>query len=279
MTRHRREFLNRLVLLFALSAGSALAQNELEGLDLSDTNTKPDEKKKTPEERPAAAKPATPASSKDSDTPTSDRAKNDGPAVERDITQEDRVKSVQRKLYLKRHRFELAPYFVVSVNDPYYLKVGAAVRAAFYLSDSLALSVRGGYLATGPTEDVRIAKEVFDAIVYHAVPKYFVMGDFEWSPFYGKVAIFNSILHIDAFLAAGAGAVVTETPGVKVAFDLGGGLRFVARDWVAINFALINTTFVDTPVGTTKGATQNLMMAYIGFSVFIPFRSTFQEAQ
>ncbi len=274
--------MNRLVLvLFALSAGSALAQNELEGLDLSDTNTKPDDKKKTPEERPAAAKPATPKD-KDADAPPSssaDKAKNEGPAVERDITQEDRVKSVQRKLYLKRHRFELAPYFVTSVNDPYYLKAGAAVRAAFYLSDSLALSVRGAYLATGPTEDVRIAKEVFNSRVFFSVPNYLVMGDFEWSPFYGKVAIFNSILHIDAFLSAGAGAVITETPGPKAAFDLGGGLRFVARDWVAINFALINTTYVDTPRGTTKGASQNLMMAYIGFSVFMPFRSTFQEAQ
>src|SRR4051794_20980289 len=37
------------------------------------------------------------------------------PLTERDITREDRVKSVQRKVYLKRHRFELAPFISVSL--------------------------------------------------------------------------------------------------------------------------------------------------------------------
>jgi hypothetical protein len=56
-------------------------------------------------------------------------------------------------------------------------------------------------------------------------------------------------------------------------------MRFVVRDWLAVNVALINTTYVDTPTGTTKGATQNLMMLNVGLSIFIPFKSTYREAE
>jgi outer membrane beta-barrel protein len=276
--------LNRLLLaLFVLTAGSAWAQNELEGLDLTD-NPKKEEKK--PEEKPAA-KPPPSSSSTSSAGSTAAPAKkpadtSDLGAVERDITQEDRVKSVQKKLYVKRRRVELAPYFAVSLNDPYYFKLGAAVRLAFYLADTIALSVRGTYLSTLATEDVRVAKRVFDANVFHSVPIGLVMADLEWSPFYGKVAFGNSILQLDGFLCLGAGGVYSDTSasqGIHPAFDIGGGLRFVVRDWVAVNAALINTTYIDTPAGTTKGNTQNAMMLHVGLSIFIPFRSTFQEAQ
>jgi outer membrane beta-barrel protein len=261
--------------MFALMAGSAWAQNELEGLDLTEPAKKDDKKPEAAKPPPAAT--TTPSAGEPTPSP-----KNDGPAVERDITQEDRVKSVQKKLYLKRHRVELAPYFAFSLNDPYYTKLGAVVRLAYYLSDTLALSIRGSYLSTLPTEDVRVAKRVFNAVVFRSVPYGWAMADFEWSPFYGKIAIFNSILHVDGYLCVGAGGVYTETTpssGIKPAFDLGGGLRFVARDWVAVNAALINTTYGDTPAGTTKGAIQNAMMLHVGLSIFIPFRSTFQEAQ
>ena len=266
--------MRHVLLLCVLSAASAWAQNELEGLDLTDPPKK-EEKKEEPKPAPATPPPSSSSSSSAS-------AKNTGPAVERDITQEDRVKSVQKKLYLKRYRFELAPYFMISLNDPYFTKLGISGRAAFYLSDTLALSARGSYMKTLPTEDVRIAKKVFNSIVFRSIPIWWVMGDFEWSPFYGKVAIFNTILHLDAYVTAGAGAVgpeTTPTSGIQPAFDLGGGLRFVVRDWVAINGALINTTYLDTPAGTTKGSIQNVMMVYVGLSIFIPFKSTFREAE
>jgi len=128
------------------------------------------------------------------------------------------------------------------------------------------------------SEDERVAKTLFNSVVYKSIPIWWVMGDFEWSPFYGKVSIFNSILHLDGYVTTGAGVVATET-GYRPGFDVGGGLRFVVRDWVAVNAALINTTYVDTPTGTTKSATQNALMLHFGLSIFIPFKSTFRDAE
>jgi outer membrane beta-barrel protein len=269
--------LSRHLLLFiVLSAGSAVAQDEGLGLDLTDNPKKEEPKKEEPRKESAP-----PATTNEADLPASP-SKNNGPAVERDITQEDRVKSVQKKLYLKRYRFELAPYFMVSLNDPFNTKIGGALRAAFHLSDTLALSARGSLMKVTATEDLRVAKKVFNSQVYRSIPIWWVMGDFEWSPFYGKVAFMNTIIHVDGFITAGAGAVSTETTaktGFKPAFDIGGGLRFVVRDWVAVNAALINTTYVEAPSGTTHDATQNALMVMVGMSIFIPFKSTFREAE
>lgn len=276
-----------LLCLLVFASATASAQNQFEGLDLSDDGKKDESKKDDSSSAADSAKSSTSSStsSGSSAAAPADKPKKDSAAVERDITQEDRVKAVQKKLYLKRYRFELAPYFSFSLNDPFYTKIAGTIRGAFYLSDTVAFSARFSYFGvrgTIPTEDVRIARNVLGARIFYSIPIWWAMGAFEWSPFYGKFAIFNSILFIDGYLSVGGGAVYTETTPVqsmKPAFDLGGGLRFVVRDWLAVNVALINTTYVDAPAGTTKASTQNLMMMNVGLSIFFPFKSTFREAE
>lgn len=265
-------------------APSAFAQ--LEGLDLSDDTKKKEPAKKEDEglDLSAPAKTDTKPPAKTDDRKPLVKKEEESIVGERDITQEDRVKSVQRKLYVKRGRFELAPYFTYNINDPYYSRFGGALRAAFYPADTLAFSARFSLIQTLPTDDVRIAKRNLQSRIFYSVPIWSAMGDVEWSPFYGKVAFANSILHLDGYVLAGGGVVYTETSaakdrGVSPGFDLGLGLRFVAKDFLAVNVALINTTYVDVPTGTTKGSTQNIMMLHVGLSIFFPFKSTFREAE
>ncbi len=203
---------------------------------------------------------------------------------ERDVTVDDRVKSVQRKLYLKRNRFELAPSVSYAVNDPFYSKFGLGLRGAYYLQDTLAVSARFALLQVNATDDVRTAKQTFQSQIFYSVPQWAAMGAVEWSPIYGKVAIWNDILHFDAYLVGGLGVVNTETStlpqrGPNPAMDLGVGVRFVAKDYLAFNTSLINTSYVDAPRGTTKGLTQNIMMLNAGISLFLPFKSTSREAE
>lgn len=262
-------------LLALLSSGKpASAQTQLEGLDLSGQEPKKAEGLDLSE---PTVKTAT-------DVEPTPRKKTEGKAVERDTLHDDRVKAVQRKLYTKRGRFELAPSLIINVNDAYYTKMGGALRAAFYPHDSLAISARFALMQTLPTDDVRTAQRNLFSKIYRSVPIWSAIGDLEWSPLYGKVAIFNSILHLDGYLVGGAGVVYTETsaaPGstVNPAFDLGLGLRFVVTDFIAVNVGLINTTYVDTPAGTTRGVTQNLMLVNAGLSIFFPFKSTYKEAE
>ncbi|MBE2250548.1 MAG: outer membrane beta-barrel domain-containing protein [Myxococcus sp.] len=277
------------VMLLALSSGRALAQG-FEGLDLTD-DPKKEEKKDPPKDEldlTAPEKPAKPTGA--SDDPRKP-LKADRPAVERDVTQDDRVKSVQRKLYIKRGRFELAPAAIINVNDPYYTRVGGQIRLAFYPADTLAIALRFALMQTLPSDDVRQATRTLQSRIFFSVPYWNAMADVEWSPLYGKVSFLNSILHIDGYLLGGGGVVFTERTGtpdpanmdlprpIAPGFDLGLGLRFVAKDFVSVNVGLVNTTYVDTPRGTTKGVTQNLMMLTVGISLFMPFKSTYREAE
>lgn len=270
-----------LLALVLAPAAPALAQNQEDtglGLDLSGDAKKPQEE--TDAAEPPAEEPP-PLPSNLTEAPPAEQPLT---PAEREVTLDDRVKSVQRKVYLKKNRFELAPSITLSVNDPYYTKLGTSVRGAYYLADTLALAVRGSLMQVLPTDDVRIAKATFQSRIFYSVPQWSVMGDVEWSPLYGKVAFLNDILHFDAYLLGGLGVVNTESStarnaGFLPAADLGLGMRFVARDFIAVNVALINTSYVDIPSFTSKGATQNLMTLNAGISIFFPLKSTGREAE
>jgi outer membrane beta-barrel protein len=268
------------LLALCLSPALALAQNQDEqglGLDLSGDSAKEQEgteeslTSETPTEEPPPLTEPPPAE------PLSPAA--------RDVTLDDRVKSVQRKVYLKKGRFELSPSVGLSVNDAYYSKVSASVRGAYYLADSLALAVRGSAMQVLPSDDVRTAKRVFNnSRIFFSEPQWAALADVEWSPLYGKVAFLNSILHFDAYLLGGAGAVFTEASaqgnrGPSFAADVGLGLRFVTRDWLAVNVAVINTSFVDQPLASSKGALQNVLTLNAGISVFLPLKSTGRDSE
>lgn len=278
------------------------AMAQFEGLDLSDDKPKKKDDKKPAGDEPGLdlSGPATPEPPPPSAAPVADKKplvkKDLGPVVERDTTQEDRVKSVQRKLYLKRGRFEVAPSFNFNVNDPYYTKFGGQLRVAFYPSDTLAIAVRGVWMQTLPTDDVRVAKKNLQSRLFFSVPQWGASADVEWSPFYGKVAFLNSILHFDGYFIAGGGVVATETSYVikadtaapttenrvlspRPSYDFGVGMRFIAKDWLAVNVGLLNTSYVDVPAGTIKASTQNVMMLNAGVSFFFPLKSTFREAE
>lgn len=257
----------------------AMAQEEGGGLGLDLTEeAQPAPQEETP---PPADTTSSTTAAEGGATATTAPTATDIMLGERDITQDDRVKSVQRKLYLKTHRFELTPMVTTSINDPFYLKWGGTLRAAWYPADTIAIVARGSLLQTIRTPEVRLAQSVLTATIYASQPRWMAMGDLEWSPIYGKVAIFNSILHFDLYLLGGLGVVNTATselPG-RLAADVGGGLRFVAKDWLAITTSVINTAYVDAPGGTTKGATQNMLTVNLGVSVFLPFESTGKEAE
>lgn len=272
--------MNRLqatLLALCLWPALALAQDQGMGLDLTQDDANKPEEQQPETTTPTAEPPPTPAASTATPAPEPE-------VLPTDITNEDRVKSVQRKVYLKKGRFELTPLVSLSVNDPYYSKFGASLRGAYYFADTLAISARASKIQVLPSADVRTAKRTFGSRIYHSVPQWSGMADVEWAPLYGKVAFLNSILHFDGYLLGGAGLVKTETSSLEgrslsIGADLGLGMRFVAKDFLAVNVALINTSYVDQPLGTSKGAVQNLMTINAGISLFFPLQSTGRESE
>jgi len=196
---------------------------------------------------------------------------------DRDAALEDRVKAVQRKGFLKRHRLEVGILAPASVNDAFYQKLGIGGRLAFNLQDSFALSVRGTYFWALRTSHVREGKQAFSSQLLASDLRGQVMLDGIWYPMFGKSAVLGSkILHFDLYLLAGAGAVWSATSfaprneGPHAAVDLGGGLRFYPSDWIALDAGLVGTFYPDQPATTAPSTLQAILAAHVGLTFFFP---------
>lgn len=213
---------------------------------------------------------------------------------EGDVALGDRVKAVQRKGFLKRGRFELAPLFAATVNDAFYQKIGGGLRAAYHLGDSFGVAARFTVYdleaSLGPldiklrplrTDNIREGQLAFSrSQLLSSQPFRQAMLEGIWSPIYGKAAWLNrSIVHFDLYLTAGLGLVWSSTSfssvgkeglGPHVAADVGTGLRFYPLEWMAVEGGLLLTLYPDQPIETVPGKLQKILAANVGVAFFLP---------
>ena len=261
--------LQRHTLTFLLLLGPlvAVGQQEQPGIDLT---TPPD--KKAGDDVPLPPPP-----------PGTSRTKKDDAAPlapgEGDVAMGDRVKAVQRKGFLKRHRLELGVAFPTgTINDAFYDKLGVGGKLAYNLDDSFAVALRGNYyLWQLRSSHVREGQLAFSSLLLTSQINGQAMLDGVWSPIYGKVAWLGSrIVHFDLYLLAGVGAVWSATSvaprseGPHIATDLGGGIRFYPKDWLSLDAGLVATLYPDQPSVSAPSTVQKVLSAQIGFTLFFP---------
>jgi outer membrane beta-barrel protein len=197
---------------------------------------------------------------------------------ESDVALDDRVKAVQRKGFLKRHRFELGLDLPVTLNDAFYEKLGIGGKLAYNFDDSFAVAARGAYYWPLRTDAVREGNRAFGSQLLSSQVYGQLMADGIWSPVYGKVAWLGSqIVHFDMYLLAGFGGVWSATSvaprseGPHMATDFGGGIRFYPKSWLALDAGLVATLYVDQPNKAIPSAIQKIVAAQIGVAMFWPF--------
>jgi outer membrane beta-barrel protein len=277
------------------------APQGLEGLDLSAPRNKaqpaplPPPSDADEDLPPSPVEPVAPPSAATA-TPVEKPAQKEGQAdllalPEGDVALGDRVKAVQHKGFLKRHRFELTPVFAATVNDAFYQKVGGGLRVAYNLQDNFAIAARGVVfdfdklgLTLHPirTDNIRAGKVAFQSQLLNSQIYKLAMVDGIWSPVYGKAAWMDrSIVHFDLFLTAGFGAVWSATSydspgktglGPHIAADFGAGIRFYPQEWLAFEAGMMLTVYPDQPMETVPGTVQKVLTANVGVSFFLPTR-------
>ena len=199
------------------------------------------------------------------------------PFSEKDVALGDKVKAVQRKGFIKAHRFEIQPQFSLSVNDPFFQKFGGGLKVAYSFQDALALAVRGTYFKPLRTDAVREGKLAYQSQLLASQVNQLLMLDGIWSPIYGKASFLNkNIIHFDLYLQAGFGlawsatSVAPRNEGPHPATDLGGGVRFYPKEWLAFDLGLNATLYPDQPEKSVPGTLQKIFVANLGFSFFFP---------
>lgn len=195
------------------------------------------------------------------------------------LTLQDRIKAISRKVFLKANRFELFPSLGVTTNDPFYRTWSIDGRAAWHLNDALAIEVGGAYVPPFfieklPTID--LLRE--QAQLINADAKLLGRADagITFSPVYGKVAILSdAIIHFDAFAIAGAGTVfdtnfsdVDPLNFVHPAMDVGAGLRVFLLRWLVVRADLRDYVYPQDRRGIST--LQNLLTLNLGVGFYLP---------
>lgn len=218
--------------------------------------------------------------------------------------------AVQQIYALRYHRFELNPYFGLTMNDQFVGHNGPGVGANFYITNVLAVGVNGNINAG------LNSNSSFNLATSRAARVGEPITEYQWSaaanityvPAYGKFAGFSDfIFHYDFFVLAGGGVVSTRPIAVvdpdnrtfsfkpKPAGHIGGGLRIFFNRWLAATIEVSDYIFSDElenptidpsltgPAGCTTPAAQcpdtwvkgssltNNVQAQLGFSIFLPF--------
>ena len=207
--------------------------------------------------------------------------------------------AVQQIFALRVRRFELNPYWGISLNDQFVSHPGPGLAFNYYITNVLAVGINGTYY-----EPFNVDQD-FNAEVRRAARVAVPLTEYQWAaafnftyvPAYGKFAGFGDfIFHYDAYVVGGVGAISSRPIPVidpdnrgfdwrtNIAFNAGIGLRIFFNRWLAatlevrdyvFNDKLENTEIEsdprdrDTWYGDTK--LTNNVQAQLGISIFFPF--------
>jgi|SRR5579883_1638065 len=241
-------------------------------------------------------------------TPDAPQCKGGGP-TKIDLKQEAKkqfnaeIYAVQQIYALRYHRFEIQPYYSITLNDQFVSHNAPGVALNYYITNVLAIGVNGNlYAGQNVDGDFNFQNRRATRV---AVP----LNEYQWGanlnftyvPMYGKFAagFGDFIFHYDAYVVGGVGAISTRPIAVidpdnrnfsfkpKVDFNLGIGLRIFVNRWLAATLEIRDYIYNEQLEALTIAHTQqqqqdpgtwfgqtvltNNVQAQVGLSIFLPF--------
>lgn len=125
------------------------------------------------------------------------------------LSADETIYVVQRKPVAAKWAFEIAPQLMQSVNDRFTMHTGAGVSGLFHFRENFALEATFGGLwgrDTSMTQEIRDKESLKPELVQLVQHTWFLTGDLQWSPIYGKVSIVDWILgQFSAYVSIGGG--------------------------------------------------------------------------
>lgn len=204
---------------------------------------------------------------------------------------------VRRKLLYRSTRFEIAPFFGMTLADPYTRNGIAGASLNFHLTNEFSIGVTGGYgLLQSPTDlrtnmDAELNQNPTGRGAGRLAYSYIGwMAALEgaYVPVFGKFSILNDvILNYDLHLIFGAALIgqdaeavipngaVTDASliGTRVAPNIGLGFRFFVSDFVSVNLEMRDMIYSRSELGSgiagSDQLTNNFLLS-LGVSFFLP---------
>jgi outer membrane beta-barrel protein len=168
----------------------------------------------------------------------------------------DDIVVVPRKGFLKRHRFEVAPFSAISINDTMIRHYSFGGDLTFYLTDVFSVAAEGQYFIKERSERESLVGLQFNRATTLNRFKYSASLVFGYVPGYGKFGLFNKyIVHWDVTVNAGIGLIWTENlpvlptnpafSNLDVMPHFAVSTRMFVTDWLALSIGLRDYMFQD----------------------------------
>jgi hypothetical protein len=144
--------------------------------------------------------------------------------------------------------------------------VGASGRAAYVFSDHAAVGARVTWFNESVARDVRGGRLLSN-------PELAASVELELTPVdLCCFELFGSQLHLTAGVFAGGGIVSTQAGlgSLKPVAEAGVRLTFDVHRYAALNLTLVDTAYVEAPVGFTLSSIWNLVAVSLGFGLRSP---------
>lgn len=224
----------------------------------------------------------------------------DRPTRTREAREE--IFAVQQIYALRINRVELAPSAAFSLNDPFVSHAAISLGLNYWWTNVLAIGVNFLWYEGLETEsdlNFFIRRSTRLAVPVSAY-QFGAHLNFTYVPLYGKFAMFNEfIFQWDAYIVGGVGIMRTRPVpvvdpevrrfdyDVRVAFNLGLGLRVFVTRWLAVfgeirnymyleqlealDVALGDARFSDTTWTQDSPAFTSNVTVHLGLTIFLPF--------
>jgi outer membrane beta-barrel protein len=237
------------------------------------------------------------------DAPQCQAAKEVNLGVEAKKSVRAEVYAVQQQYVIKAQRFEIQPYFAITLNDQFVSHDAPGLSLNYYITQVLAVGVNGNWYGSLNQDSDFNFQNRRAARIGVPLNDYQLSGDlnFTYVPMYGKFAGFGDfIFHYDAYVVGGLGVIRTKPIPVidpdnrtfdwktLVNFDVGIGLRIFFNRWLAavlevrdiMYFDQIENVVVQPGPAAQSAATgqwydpnshfTNDLQLQVGLSLFLP---------
>lgn len=202
------------------------------------------------------------------------------------------IKTIQRKKFFKKGRWEASPHVAFVANDPFLNRYIAGAGINYNITEIFAVEVNLDFSPDlGDADWKPVTKQLIEE--NHVSPDiskltYFGAATFMFSPIYGKVAVVGrEIINFDIFAAFGMGmtrtseslealdaestnerAVVTQHQ-VHPTTNFGGGARIIFGENLALRIDGRSMVYIET-VNATQLEMKNNFLIQGAVSVFFP---------
>ena len=215
---------------------------------------------------------------------------DEGTEVEVPEAKKKLIKTLQKKFFLKLGRFEAVPYVGIVTNDPFIQRILFGANLGYHVTEIFEVELQGSYSPNfGQSDWKDITRQITGEGKNQVAPEisrmtYHLLVNFNYSPFYGKIATRRSSIMFDIYGTFGAGIVGTsddlELIGnagepqaeatreqVHPALSIGGGLRVAFNKTFALRFEGRTISYIGV-LESTKLELKNNLTLMLGASIF-----------